>query len=54
MWLMCGGYLAWCYECGAVRRMQRTEQSHGVAPFDKHWTKPVGKGGENPALKEKN
>lgn len=32
--------LAWCYECGAIR----SNAAEG-------WTRPVGKGGENPALK---
>lgn len=36
--------LLWCYECGAIREK---EINAGWGP----WTKPVGKGGENPALK---
>lgn len=33
-----GSLVAWCYECGAVRRNHE------------RWVKPVGPGGENPAV----
>lgn len=50
-WVMFGGYLLWCYECGAIRRMQ-----YGANGFetDGGWIKPVGKGGENPWFKLQN
>lgn len=50
-WAVCGGYLLWCYECGAIRRMRRVE-GNIFAALDKRWTKPTGPGGENPAMKE--
>lgn len=37
MWFICGGALAWCYQCGAIRF-----QSH------KRWLRPTGPGGMNP------
>lgn len=42
-WAICGGSLLWCYECGALRRMSPMFPEM-VGP----WTKPTGKGGENP------
>lgn len=47
-WLVSGGSLEWCYECGAIRGMRHIG-GNSVAP-DSKWVKPVGKGGENPAL----
>lgn len=40
-----GGRILWCYECGALRTQS------GDDPFGR-WVRPVGKGGENPALAE--
>jgi hypothetical protein len=49
--MLMDGFCEWCYACGAIRPMQRVEGiSNGFAPAGK-WVKPVGKGGENPAMK---
>jgi hypothetical protein len=42
MWFICGGTLAWCYQCGAIRF-----RSH------KRWLRPTGLGGVNPWSKVK-
>lgn len=46
-WLLASGLIEWCYECGAVRKMQRIHNTNAVCPLGK-WAKPVGAGGENP------
>ena len=46
-WLLASGLIEWCYECGAVRKMQRIHDTNAVCPLGK-WAKPVGAGGENP------
>lgn len=43
MWIVAGGHLLWCYQCGAIR---------GTATGTR-WQKPSGIGGKNPALKDK-
>jgi hypothetical protein len=44
LWIIAGGYILWCYQCGAYKP--------NVANGQRGWTKPVGIGGENPAMKE--
>lgn len=45
LWLIAGGYVAWCYRCGAWK------ENKSDAP--RAWHKPTGLNGENPAMKEK-
>lgn len=42
-WLIAGGHIAWCYQCGAWRMNE---------PGRAIWNKPTGIGGPNPALRE--
>ena len=52
-WLISGGTLEWCYECGAIRRLRirnSDEGTHYSEPIER-WTKPAGIGAENPAMK---
>ena len=42
LWIVCGGLVLWCYQCGAWRLNMK----------DGKWYRPVGVGGENPAMKE--
>lgn len=44
-WILSGGRLLWCYECGAVRRMTPTQV--GAIPRSQ-WCRPTGENGENP------
>jgi len=46
MWIMCGGFLGWCYTCGAVRRLNKDGGWH-----DKRWTVPSGDPADNPACR---
>jgi len=41
MWLIAGGHMMWCYQCGAFRLMR---------DYGKKWQKPSGLGGQNPAM----
>lgn len=45
-WVLSGGYLMWCYECGALRASRM--ESPTVIVADGRWQKPTGKGGKNP------
>jgi hypothetical protein len=36
----------WCYQCGAIRKNDLT-----IPREISKWTKPVGPGGENPAMR---
>ncbi len=40
LWLIAGGHLAWCYQCGAWKL------NHPEAK--RTWNKPTGIGGPNP------
>lgn len=44
-WLLSDGFLEWCYQCGAFRKM--TKYPGGVTP-NSLWCRPVGVDGENP------
>lgn len=46
-WIMSGGHLLWCYECGAVRNMKVILNTNECAPLG-CWVKPTGIGGDNP------
>lgn len=50
-WLIAGGYIHWCYQCGAWQQMKRVSEN-GFAP-DGPWHKPTGIGGPNPAMKDR-
>jgi hypothetical protein len=43
IWIIAGGAILWCYQCGAWR----INASGGGK-----WQKPAGVGGENPAMKQ--
>lgn len=45
-WLICGGSVEWCYECGAWRQTKELGIASVVA--DSPWCYPVGVGAENP------
>lgn len=48
-WLLAGGHIMWCYQCGAIRDMKKV-LTNGVAFADgSKWRKPTGIGGKNPA-----
>lgn len=44
IWIIAGGALLWCYQCGAFR-----PNSAGRVPGG--WHKPSGIGGPNPAMR---
>ena len=47
-WLVAGGHIAWCYECGAIRKFAPIKgETNAVAPVG-CWVKPTGRGGRNP------
>lgn len=45
-WIAGAGFIEWCFECGAIRRLKRME-GNKCAPSSR-WACPVGKGGANP------
>lgn len=47
-WLVAGGFIEWCYECGAIRKMGRVAGTENAVAPRSTWAKPVGKGGKNP------
>ena len=49
-WLMTSGngYIEWCYQCGAQRRLH---WEGGALRARKNWLKPTGIGGPNPTMK---
>lgn len=46
-WFVCGGRIAWCYQCGAWRQMTLIHGTNGVAPAGP-WCVPSGPCGVNP------
>ena len=51
-WLIAGGAVEWCYQCGAWRHLSPVNGAgNTVMPVTK-WQRPSGIGGPNPALKE--
>ncbi len=44
LWLIAGGRICWCYQCGAWKM--------NAADAPRGWHKPSGIGGENPAMKD--
>lgn len=46
-WLLAGGLIEWCYECGAFRKMRRTNDLTILA-VGSCWAYPVGRGNPNP------
>ena len=52
-WLIAGGYIEWCYQCGAWRQLRRSDARFAnVLVVASPWQKPSGIGGANPAAKE--
>lgn len=49
MWLIAGGHLAWCYQCGAWAFNLPLNERKALGPL---WNRPSGIGGPNPAMKE--
>lgn len=46
MWLIAGGNLCWCYQCGAWGyNLPKSQRPAGPA-----WYRPTGIGGHNPAV----
>jgi hypothetical protein len=45
--MICGGFVEWCYQCGAWRNLKQVSQNGYVAASK--WQKPTGIGGPNPA-----
>lgn len=44
LWIIAGGHVLWCYQCGAWK-LNRTGEP-------RTWNKPSGIGGENPAMRQ--
>ncbi len=51
-WLVAGGHIEWCYQCGAIRIMRNHYKINGVTPAS-NWAKPTGLNGDNPYEKWK-
>lgn len=47
-WILSGGRLEWCYECGALRKLKMLSNEPSVSAPDGPWVRPVGKNGPNP------
>lgn len=47
-WLLMGGYLEWCYQCGAFRRLERVKDSTNAVGPVTPWCRPTGLDGPNP------
>jgi len=47
-WLIAGGYIEWCYQCGAIREMQRVDGKMNEVRPHTEWKRPAGSGGKNP------
>lgn len=50
-WLICGGYVEWCYQCGAWRQLKPVAGTINAFEAASKWQKPSGIGGVNPAMK---
>lgn len=48
-WIIASGYYLWCFECGALRRMEPSKKINGIYPVS-GWCKPQK---ENPYEKWK-
>lgn len=46
-WLLFGGLLEWCYQCGAFRNMEATHGGNAIYP-ESPWCYPTGPNGDNP------
>ena len=51
-WVVCGGYMEWCYECGAIRFLRALPINANYSVPTSGWVKPAGRGGENPFTPE--
>jgi hypothetical protein len=47
-WLLCGGFLEWCYACGAIRQHKRDPMYTNTVTPDGPWQRPVGDEARNP------
>ena len=47
-WLVAGGHIAWCYECGAIRKCAPIKGETNAVASVGCWVKPTGRGGRNP------
>lgn len=52
-WLIAGGQIEWCYQCGAWRHLRRDPALANAFVAASLWLRPSGIGGANPAMKEK-
>ena len=51
-WVIAGGAVEWCYQCGAWRSLRPVNAAGNVLTAITKWQRPSGIGGPNPALKE--
>ena len=51
-WMLAGGAVEWCYQCGAWRSLKPVNGRSNVLMAATKWQRPSGIGGPNPALKE--
>ena len=51
-WVIAGGAVEWCYQCGAWRSLKPVNGRSNVLMAATKWQRPSGVGGPNPALKE--
>ena len=51
-WLIAGGAIEWCYQCGAWRSLRPVNDTSNVLTATSKWQRPSGIGGLNPAMKE--
>jgi hypothetical protein len=49
-WIMAGGFLCWCYVCGALRKMKLHPTRNESYPVGR-WIKPTGDKDNNPSDK---
>jgi hypothetical protein len=52
-WLIAGGHIEWCYQCGAWRQLRRDPALANAFVAASPWQRPSGIGGVNPVMKEK-
>jgi hypothetical protein len=46
IWIISGGYMLWCYQCGAIRPNIAGSRKNPIK-----W-QPISKDGENPAMED--
>jgi len=45
-WILAGGLVEWCYQCGAVRLLRRVDRT--ISAPATGWNRPTGPDGPNP------